>query len=71
MSTKKERINSNDDEIKNEAANLCFDFLWMEIEKSNGADVRVGIVTMEQLKVFAQKVHQSGFLSGVNFERYK
>lgn len=69
MTRKKERIKIDEKERRADAARLCFDFLWMEIEKNNSA--AVGIVTMEQLKVFAQKIHESGFLSGVNFERFK
>lgn len=69
MNRKKERIKNNDKADNTDAASLCFDFLWMEIEKSNSA--QVGIVTKEQLKIFSQKIHLSGFLSGINFERCK
>lgn len=62
-------INRNSSADKCDAASLCFDLLWMQIEKNNTASI--GFVTKDQLKVFAEKIHLSGFLSGVNFERCK
>lgn len=66
---KRIRINRNNSADKCDAASLCFELLWMQIEKDNTASV--GFVTKEQLKIFAEKIHLSGFLSGVNFERFK
>lgn len=69
MTKKEKRVNNNLKAEVSDAAALCFDFLWMKIEKGNKAEV--GIVTKGQLKKFSQKIHESGFLSGVNFERCK
>lgn len=69
MTKKRERIIKHNSDEKCDAASLCFDLLWMQIEKNN--DGNVGFITKEQLKIFAQKIHLSGFLSGVNFERCK
>lgn len=68
---KKERIDKNNKDIEKASAELCFDFLWMEIEKVNGSNNEAGIVTIDQLKEFAEKVYLRGFESGALFERSK